>query len=98
MPLAAALPPAAPFLYLRREPPPHPLNLLNLMNLLNPGHPVAPMGDTITLGPKGRSNLRPKACQPLDPPVHQNAGISPSLKLSLMYFFTASLWKIFTNF
>lgn len=67
-------------------------------------------GDTITLGPKGpvklktptaqrgRSNLRPKACQPLDPPVHQNAGISPSLKLSLMYFFTASLWKIFTNF
>ena len=44
MPLAAALPPAAPFLYLRREPPPHPLNppakgrqnLLNPLNLLNP--------------------------------------------------------------
>lgn len=33
-----------------------------------------------------------------NPPVHQNAGISPSLKLSLIYFFTASLWKIFTNF
>ena len=58
MPLAAALPPAAPFLYLRREPPPHPLNppakgRQNLLNPLNPGHPVAPMGDTITLGPKG---------------------------------------------
>ena len=29
---------------------------------------------------------------------HQNAGISPSEKLSLIYFFTDSLWKIFTNF
>ena len=38
---------------------------------------------------------------PLNPgrfAAHQNAGISPSLKLSLIYFFTASLWKIFTNF
>ena len=42
MPLAAALPPAAPFLYLRREPPPHPLNppakgRQNPLNSQNPG-------------------------------------------------------------
>ena len=64
MPLAAA----APFLYLRREPPPHPLNppakgRQNLLNPLNPGHPVAPMGDTITLGPKGPGKLKPPRAQ-----------------------------------
>lgn len=28
----------------------------------------------------------------------QNAGTSPPSKWSLIYFFTFSLWKIFTNF
>ena len=35
----------------------HPLNLLNP---LNPGHPVAPMGDTTTLGPVKLKNLFPQ--------------------------------------
>ena len=58
-----------------------------------PPSPLNPLNQPAAGGPNPLNPGRTAA-----PSVYQNAGIRPSLKLSLIYFFTDSLWKIFTNF